>query len=535
MPQGIFSDIDCFMDEKRSTFIPSRIQKETKEYFINTIMNSDKLTGLLLFHKLGSGKTCTSIIIADYLLQTNRIEHVYIFSSGSLRKTWITEYCDTCGTARNILKNKYTFITYNFNIKNIPPMNNSLIIIDEIHNIINGVKNESKSLIMIYNSIINALNHSSKVLVLSGTPIYSNTFEWSLLGHLLSPLKFPDPRSSTNRIDREWMENIKHSPAKLRKFKQDLQGVVSYYEELNNELFPSLIYHPPIKIVMSKEQEDNYWSKLLLEQGFRYPPSQNLAEDRYKLLYRMYVMSHKNVISRAASNFFYPKGVDDIIQETEAEAYKKKFRPDTLVSQGGWVEQSSISIKTSSMKFLSIILNVANFTNDKHVIYTFLKQKSGAILLKSLLSLCNITSEIFSGDLSDTTRTSILKRYNSEKNIRGDDIRVLLLTEAGGEGISLKDVKHLHITESSNKVVKTTQVIGRISRMNSHIRLPKDERVVNIWRYWSVSNRKNKPFIFEGHSFENNETIDEILYYKNIEEQKRIDEFLNILKEISIT
>jgi len=524
MPSGIYSNINCYVDADKK-FNSTKIQDEIKTYFIETIMKSDVLKGLLLFHKLGSGKTCTSILIADELITRNLINHVFIFSSGSLRKNWITEYCDTCGKSRDVLKNNFTFITYNFNVKNhLPEMNNSLIIIDEVHNLINGVKNESSNPMKIYDTISSS---NSKILILSGTPIYSNIFEFSLMGYLLKPSAFPDPRVN-KRIDRDWWEHTRKNVAKLQR---DLEGIVSFYE--SNENFPDVRHQPIIKAIMSKKQEENYWNKSIQESSFKHPPSQNLLltlPEKFKFLHKMYVMAQKNVITRASSNFYYPDGITDIVGEVESTIYNKKFLSDNVVAKGGWVSREALQnslLLTCSMKFVALFVNLDFNIKEKHVIFTFLKEKSGALLIKSLLSLCGIECEIFTGDLTDSQRHNILKRFNAEDNIRGENIKVLIITEAGSEGISVKDVKHIHILETPNKVVKINQAIGRITRMNSHSRLPENERYVNVWRYWSVSSDKK--------SSSSEKTIDEILYEKNIEEEEEINTFLEILKSVSIT
>ena len=60
--------------------------------------------GLLLFHKLGSGKTCTSVLVADEMLREGKVDRVFILSPGSLRAGWIKEYCKVCGFSNDFLK-----------------------------------------------------------------------------------------------------------------------------------------------------------------------------------------------------------------------------------------------------------------------------------------------------------------------------------------------------------------------------------------------------------------------------------------------
>jgi hypothetical protein len=58
-----------------------------------------------------------------------------------------------------------------------------------------------------------------------------------------------------------------------------------------------------------------------------------------------------------------------------------------------------------------------------------------------------------------------------------------MITAAGAEGISLQNVRHVHITEPYWHPVRTEQVIGRARRICSHHTLPIDERNVNVYIY----------------------------------------------------
>ena len=55
------------VNKKKVLFTPLKQQEDVKNYFINSPHR-----GLLLYHLLGSGKTCTSIIIADEMLRLKK-------------------------------------------------------------------------------------------------------------------------------------------------------------------------------------------------------------------------------------------------------------------------------------------------------------------------------------------------------------------------------------------------------------------------------------------------------------------------------
>jgi hypothetical protein len=77
-------------------------------------------------------------------------------------------------------------------------------------------------------------------------------------------------------------------------------------------------------------------------------------------------------------------------------------------------------------------------------------------------------------------------------NLRGELCRVFCITSAGAEGLSLKNVRRVHIMEPYWNPVRTDQVKGRAVRICSHIDLahseiPEDnERTVEVFTYCST-------------------------------------------------
>lgn len=73
--------------------------------------------------------------------------------------------------------------------------------------------------------------------------------------------------------------------------------------------------------------------------------------------------------------------------------------------------------------------------------------------------------------------------YNSLANKYGQIIQILLATESGAEGISLKNVRQVHVFEPFWNDVRIEQVVGRARRVNSHMALPKQQRNVEVFNY----------------------------------------------------
>jgi hypothetical protein len=71
----------------------------------------------------------------------------------------------------------------------------------------------------------------------------------------------------------------------------------------------------------------------------------------------------------------------------------------------------------------------------------------------------------------------------SANNFYGEIIKVLMITASGAEGIDLKNVRFVHLTESYWHPVRLEQVIGRAKRICSHNDLPEELQTVEVFLY----------------------------------------------------
>ena len=74
-------------------------------------------------------------------------------------------------------------------------------------------------------------------------------------------------------------------------------------------------------------------------------------------------------------------------------------------------------------------------------------------------------------------------KSQAENNFHGEIARVFMITAAGAEGISLKNVRYVHIMEPYWHPVRVEQVIGRARRICSHQDLAEAERKVEVFIY----------------------------------------------------
>ena len=62
-------------------------------------------------------------------------------------------------------------------------------------------------------------------------------------------------------------------------------------------------------------------------------------------------------------------------------------------------------------------------------------------------------------------------------------IKVLMITASGSEGINLKNTRYVHIMEPYWHPARSDQVIGRARRICSHQQLPSELRTVEVFLY----------------------------------------------------
>lgn len=129
----------------------------------------------------------------------------------------------------------------------------------------------------------------------------------------------------------------------------------------------------------------------------------------------------------------------------------------------------------------------------------------------------------FHSQIDKDERYNGMNAINESDNKFGEHIKMILISKAGSEGLSLKNIRQVHILEPYWNEVRISQMIGRGIRHCSHKDLPLDQRVVNVYRFRSV--RTINP---------DNQTTD--IYIETMARSKDglIQSFLNALKEAAI-
>jgi len=176
---------------------PFLYQKFLRDYF----QNDSPYRGILLYHGLGSGKTCTAVTISENL---KKFKNVIIMLPAALKDNFIQNGLLFCGKDSKkykeipgLIDESYTFISTNASntlaqIEKIGTLDNHVIIIEEAHNlvskIVSGLMGASKQGHKIYEILMNSKN--VKIIAMTGTPIVNYPFESGILLNLLKGKMF---------------------------------------------------------------------------------------------------------------------------------------------------------------------------------------------------------------------------------------------------------------------------------------------------------------------------------------------------------
>jgi len=82
--------------------------------------------------------------------------------------------------------------------------------------------------------------------------------------------------------------------------------------------------------------------------------------------------------------------------------------------------------------------------------------------------------------------------YNDIKNIDGKIIKIIMISPAGSEGITLENTRQIHILEPYWNETRIEQLIARGIRFCSHKNIPVKDRSVEVYRYKVMRSNKKQ-------------------------------------------
>ena len=482
--------IESLCTDKKSQFSLQNHQMFLKKYIQSELFT--KNNRLMLYHGLGSGKTCSAISIANAFKSKHPRSQILVVTPASLISNFYKEMSGLCGVTQfKELQNKkqtkikkspcvienvnevlgkivnvmsYQRFVKSQKDKSIRLKDNTLLIIDEVQNIIS----ETGSM---YASISNALSKTNaSVILLSGTPIFDKPNELAMLGNLLSnKQKLP---IDGKRFMSLYGTNTNNDGSMNIKNKDQLEhffsNKISYFRGSNPIAYPR------------KTEYDVYCPM----SDFQYDGYMNSVGDVEKSVGKYGNMPTTFLISpRQASNVLYPNGKLDMIS---AKKYEK---------QGFQSQKHAIKFHTCAKKINKAsgpVFVYSNFVSSCGV-------NSFAAILQNEMKFEEVTvgmcptkkgkrqrfAVFRTGQNEENTR--ILQIFNSPENKHGHLIKAILGSPAMKEGVTLLRTREIHLLDPYWNRSRIEQIMGRGVRFCSHKDLPVRDRHVDVFHYYAVS------------------------------------------------
>ena len=160
----------------------------------------------------------------------------------------------------------------------------------------------------------------------------------------------------------------------------------------------------------------------------------------------------------------------------------------------------------------------SEYDNKRYVIFNQDKEKT-----KYLMNLFNGDFKSLPKEIFNDIPTDIDQRY-------GKLVKVFCITASGAEGISLKNVRRVLITEPYWNNIRIEQVIGRAIRSCSHETLPKEDRNVTVYRYIMKFTQKQIEKDYSIATLDKGITTDEHISLMANKKMAIVNQFLKMLK-----
>ena len=248
-----------------------------------------------------------------------------------------------------------------------------------------------------------------------------------------------------------------------------------------------------------------------------------------------------------AFDSFLKKKLDDDIREKHTliddikrfrELYGNSFEIEDYTNFIKSDEKKSsllMALHNSSAKFTYMIFNIMNSPGPV-LVYSNYVVMEGLQIFKIYLKYLGFTPYIdrdrgtdgyrymeYHGGVDPLERRKVLEIFNRSENKTGAVSKIIMISPAGAEGISLNNVRQVHLTEPYWHEVRMTQMIGRAIRQCSHKNLPMEDRNVTIFRYKSVRGSGSDKW-----------TTDQYIEDAARSKDGLIQSFLDAMKEVAV-
>jgi hypothetical protein len=97
--------------------------------------------------------------------------------------------------------------------------------------------------------------------------------------------------------------------------------------------------------------------------------------------------------------------------------------------------------------------------------------------------------------MGNTNIDGLIKIINNDKNINGENIKIILITPVASEGLSFFNAREIHLIEPWYHFNRPEQIIGRGIRNCRHQKLPFEKRNVTVFIHASLNDNNKKETI----------------------------------------
>ena len=413
---------------------------------------------LLVYHKMGTGKTLTAVLCSQCFLDENPTKKVIVVSPASLIdnfKKGMSEY----GNLRH--KNKYEFYSIQMCTKAIRngtlKCTGNMVIIDEAHNYKTDIKMKDdkikagKNVFEGYKCFLNA----DKLLLLTGTPVYNRPDDLTVYKVLLNYY----PKSPTIDYPQEYIRSTGYTRYLLKKKINGIMDAVYLYKYQNIDILKCKVsYH-------NFQNDSDFPTRIDKLEQINMRPD---YEKQYFKILNEVDGEQKKLIPKVFKNYT-PKNENQFLNLTRRAT-----------------QNIDNNVKLNAkIAFVQNLINRYKKTNEKLpdkdkykvVVYSqFIDH--GIQLIKNIIDVPSVT---ISGQTKVAERAAICDKYN--KGL----ITVIFLTKAGGEGLDLKGTDSIILMEPTWNDNQSEQVIARAIRYKSHENRPENRRKVYVYRLAHVS------------------------------------------------
>lgn len=520
-----------------------KLQK-SQELIAEYLSPKSPYQSLLVFHQIGSGKTCTAVTTAEKWVGKRKI---LVLTPASLIDNFRDELRSQCGgnsyisdkerkelsqlntnddKYQEIIKksNKkiskyYQILSYhkfiNLALEGKINMKNTFLIIDEVQNMVSL----SGTFYRVLKNTIDNAPKDLRIMLLSATPMFDTPQE---IGLTLNLLRLPEPFPVGSKFTERYLDIKKTSTGKLKyklknmdEFRNKIKGYVSYYRGAPPQAYPETEF----KIIKSKMSEFQYKSYLgSLSDTEGYIRGAFTSEDILNMP-KDFMLG-----PRIVSNVAFPN------KKTGRDGFKS-FRGTNICLE---------NLKDYSIKYYKIIKKIKK-SEGPCFIYSNFKSEGG---IESFIRVLkkhgwknyrehgkgNKRFAVWSGDESIKVKAEIKKVFNDPENHDGSKLHLMLGSPSIKEGVTLLRVDQVHILEPYWNMSRMLQIIGRAVRYCSHKDLPKRRRFVEIYLYLSTIPKDLRK---EGEEHLD-KSVDEYIWKLANKKNEVISQFELTLKEMAV-